>query len=319
MTLAQLEYFLEACEHGSFSAAAEHLHMAQPSLSDQVRRLEAEFGVQLFRRVGRGLVITVAGETLREHAIKVLDAADAARASVGAVRDLSGGIAVFGTFGSARYFLGTDLVADFRTLYPKVRLRLIGQNSSETAEAVRDGGLEAGMVALPIDDRGLEVQPVTRDEIVYASMDPERLRHRATIQAVAAATLILPDATFGADDPVRRQLAELAQAAGVRIEPAIDVEDPEAAIELAGRGFGDTITSRAWLAGMGDRVPAHLGWVPFAPPIYDNFAFIWRRGAPLSPATRALLALVEDRMAARVRELDEVGVPRRRAAGPAPA
>lgn len=315
MTLAQLEYFLAACEHGSFSAAAEELHMAQPSLSDQVRRLEAEFRVQLFRRVGRGLVITEAGETLREHAIVVLDAADAARASVGAVRDLRGGTAAFGTFGSARYFLGTDLVAEFRSRYPDVRLRLIGANSSETADAVRRGELEAGMVSLPVDDHGLAVRPITRDEIVYASMDPEHLAHRATIQRIASVPLILPDATFRTEDPVRRQLAELAQAAGVRIEPVIDVEDPEAAMELTGRGFGDTITSRAWLAGMGDRVPPGLGWIPLSPPVYDNFAFISRRGAQLSAATRALLELAEGQMSARVRELDAVGVPRQRAAG----
>jgi DNA-binding transcriptional LysR family regulator len=315
LTLAQLEYFLAACEHGSFSAAAEHLHMAQPSLSDQVRRLEAEFSVQLFHRVGRGLVISEAGEALRTHAIAVLDAAEAARAAVGAVRDLDGGTAVFGTFGTARYFLGTDLVADFRARHPKVNIRLIGQNSSETAEAVRDGHLEAGMVALPIDDRGLEIQPITRDEIVYASIVPARLKRAVSIQAVAEAPLILPDATFGSEDPVRRQLADLAQLAGVRIVPVIDVEDVEAAIELAGRGLGDTITSRAMLAGMGDRVRAELGWVPFAEPIYDNFAFIWRRGAPLSPATREFLMLAEERMAARAAELDASGPPRRREAG----
>lgn len=315
MTLAQLEYFLATIEHGSFSAAAEQLHMAQPSLSEQVRRLEAELGVELFRRVGRGLVITEAGTTLQEHATIVLDAAEAARASVGAIRDLTGGTAVFGTFGSARYFLGTELAAEFRRRHPQVRLRLIGQNSSETAEAVRAGELEAGMVALPVDDRGLEVQPITRDEIVYASRSQERLQRRATIQSLAQAELILPDATFGNEDPVRRQLAELAQAAGVRIDPVIDVEDPEAAVELAGRGFGDTITSRAWLAGMGDRLPDELGWTPLSPPLYDTFAFIWRRGAPLSAATRALIELARERMEQRVRELETGNVPRERPAG----
>ena len=317
MTLTQLEYFLAACEHGSFSAAAERLHMAQPSLSDQVRRLEAELSVALFHRVGRGLVISEAGEALRAHAVAVLDAAEAARAAVSGVRDLRSGTAAFGTFGTARYFLGTDLVADFRTRHPGVSIRLIGQNSSETAEAVRTGQLEAGMVALPIDDRGLQVQPITRDEIVYASVVPARLRRPVTIQAIADAPLILPDATAGGEDPVRRQLAELAQRAGVRIVPVIDVEDVEAAIELTARGFGDTITSRAMLAGMGDRVPAGLGWVPFAEPLYDNFAFVWRRGAPLSPATRELLALAEERMAARAAQLEVSGPPRRRDAGAA--
>ena len=61
MTLQQLSYFVATCEHGSFSAAAESLHLAQPSLSQQVRRLEAELGVALFQRVGRGLVSAAGG------------------------------------------------------------------------------------------------------------------------------------------------------------------------------------------------------------------------------------------------------------------
>ena len=65
MTLQQLRYFLAAAEHGSFSAAAESLLMAQPSLSEQIRRLEAELGVALFTRAGRRLVLTEAGRMLR--------------------------------------------------------------------------------------------------------------------------------------------------------------------------------------------------------------------------------------------------------------
>ncbi|MDQ3850352.1 MAG: LysR family transcriptional regulator, partial [Actinomycetota bacterium] len=72
MTIQQLQYFAAAVEHGSFSAAADELHLAQPSLSEQVRRLEGELGVRLFERVGRGLVVTEAGRTLRPHAEAVL-------------------------------------------------------------------------------------------------------------------------------------------------------------------------------------------------------------------------------------------------------
>jgi len=104
LTLQQLEYFLAAYRHGSFSGAAEEMHLAQPSLSEQVRRLEAELGVQLFARVGRGLRATEAGETLRPHAEGTLAAAEAARESVVAVRELRGGIATFGTWSTARYY-----------------------------------------------------------------------------------------------------------------------------------------------------------------------------------------------------------------------
>jgi DNA-binding transcriptional LysR family regulator len=311
LTLQQLEYFLAAYRHGSFSGAAEELHLAQPSLSEQVRRLEAELGVQLFARVGRGLAATEAGETLRPHAERTLAAAEAARESVVDVRELRGGIATFGTWGTARYHSGTDIVAEFRRRHPEVRVRLIGQNSFEVVKAVRTGEIEAGMVALPIDDRGLDVRPIMRDEIVYASAEPRRLRRPMTIQGLAEAPLILSDASWGTDDPTRRQLAELAQRAGVTVEPQIDVEEVEAAMDLAARGLGDTLVARGMLLALGRRVPRRLGWVPFEEPVYDQFAFIARQGARLSPASREFVRLAQERLVALAETL-ESKPPRRR-------
>ena len=235
MTLQQLEYFLAAYRHGSFSAAAEELHLAQPSLSEQIRRLEAELGVAVVRAHRPGVAPTEAGETLRPHAERTLAAAEAARESVVAVRELRGGIATFGTWATARYYPGTEIVAAFRRRHPEVRVRVIGQNSFEVVEAVRRGEIEAGMVALPVDDRGLDVQPIMRDELVYASVDRGRLRRAMTIEALVAAPLILYDASYGTDDPTRRRLAELAQRIGATIEPQIDVEDVEAAHRARGR------------------------------------------------------------------------------------
>ena len=67
-----------------------------------------------------------------------------------------------------------DIVNEFRHRHPNVRVRLLGLNSAEVVEACAPGDVEAGMVALPIDDRGLDVRPVTRDEIVYVSHEPRR-------------------------------------------------------------------------------------------------------------------------------------------------
>src|SRR4051812_624846 len=146
--------------------------MAQPSLSEQVRRLEAELGVQLFARAGRGLTPTDAGETLRPHAERTLAAAEEARESVVDVRELRGGIATFGTWGTARYYPGTDIVAAFRRRHPEVRVRLIGQNSFEVVEAVRRGDIEAGMGSPPLDDPRVHGQPIMRGEIGYPGAHP---------------------------------------------------------------------------------------------------------------------------------------------------
>jgi len=301
MTLQQLTYFLAAAEHGSFSGAAESLFMAQPSVSEQIRRLEAELGVRLFARVGRGLRLTEAGRLFRPHAERTVAAAREAAESVQEVREITGGTVAFGTFGSAHHYLLVGLLQDFRTHYPHVRVRAIGQNSAEVADAVRDGDLEAGLVALPIDDRALDVRAAMREELLYVSADPERLREPMTIERLAAAPLILYDARWGHDDPMRRQLRERAQAAGVTVEPQIEVEYVTAALELTARGLGDTISSRQLIRSRG--LARKLAGVGFEPPLYDTFAFITRRSAHLSPATREFIRLAGRRVAALQREL----------------
>src|SRR4051812_49612868 len=91
MTLQQLRYVLAAARHGSFSAAAESLYLAQPSLSEQVRRLEEELGVSLFVRVGRGLELTEAGRRFLPQAQRGLAATEHAREGAAAGRGLRGG------------------------------------------------------------------------------------------------------------------------------------------------------------------------------------------------------------------------------------
>jgi DNA-binding transcriptional LysR family regulator len=296
MTLQQLRYFLAAADHGSFSAAAEALLMAQPSLSEQIRRLEAELGVPLFARAGRRLALTEAGRMLRPHAEATLAAAEEAAESVKEVRTLTGGTVSFGTFGSAHHYLLGGLVQDFRRRHPDVRVRVVGQNSAEVADAVREGSLEAGLVALPVDDRGLEVRPSIREEDHYVSASPQRTERPKTIEEIAAAPLILYDARWGPVDPMRRQLAERAQRAGVRVEPQIEVEYLTAALDLAARRLGDTIAAPSVLVTRG--YARRLTSVSLDPPLFETFAFITRRNAHLSPATRAFMDLAERRVAA---------------------
>ena len=305
MTLQQLTYFLAAAEAGSFSAAAEELHMAQPSLSEQIRRLEAELGVALFARAGRGLTLTEAGRLLRPHAERTLASADEAAASVREVRDLAGGTVAFGTFGSAHHYLLGGLVQEFRSRHANVRVRVVGQNSAEVADAVRDGRLEAGLVVLPVDDRGLDVRPAMREEELYVSSDAARLHEPMTIERLADAPLILYDARWANEDPTRRQLRERAQEAGVKLEPQIEVEYLTAALDLAARGLGDTISPNSILISRG--YSRRLAGVPFDPPLYDTFAFITRRDAHLSPATREFMAIADRRMGQLERRLATPG------------
>ena len=296
MTFQQLTYFLAAARHGSFSAAAHELLMAQPSLSEQVRRLEAELGVPLFVRAGKGLELTEAGRLLLPHAERTLAEAEEARLSVREVREMTGGTVAFGTFSSAHHYLTGGLIQDFASKHPGVRIRVVGQNSAEVADAVRDGELEAGLIVLPVDDAGLDVRVATREGMLYLSADPRRVAAPITIEQLADAPLILADARWRQVDPTRRVLRERAQQAGVTVEPRIEVEYLTAALDLAARGLGDTIGTASVLKARGFTGKLHSA--EFDPPMYATYACITRRNAHLTPATREFMKLAERRVQA---------------------
>jgi DNA-binding transcriptional LysR family regulator len=288
ITLQQLQYFLSAVEHGTLSAAAEAHFIAQPSLSEQIRRLEEQLGISLFIRTNRKLLLTDAARTLIPYAERAIMAVEELATAADPVRNLTGGSVAFGTFSSADHLLNTDLVVNFRALHPLVRVRILQLNSRQIADAVRDGDIEAGLVALPIDDRGLDVGPVEwTAEAVYLSRKP--VHHPVSVHALAEAELILPEAQWGDLDPTRRQLLALSQNAGVAVRPIVEVESPVLALALAERGVGDTVISLPLAYALQSTRTLH--WNSLDPPLYETFAFITRREANLSPATEVLIRL----------------------------
>ncbi|CAN5402158.1 hypothetical protein BH09ACT7_BH09ACT7_04500 [soil metagenome] len=144
MTLNQLRAFLEAHQLGSFTAAADALGVAQASISELVRRLEDELDAQLFVRGSRRLALTAAGQELLPYAEQVVHATDSGTHAVRSLGSLGGGTATFGMPRNADYYLLSSRVQTFHMRYPAVRVRLVGQNSAETAAAIQAGEIEAG-------------------------------------------------------------------------------------------------------------------------------------------------------------------------------
>jgi DNA-binding transcriptional LysR family regulator len=296
LTLQQLRYFLATIRHGSFAGAADELLLKQPSVAEQVRRLEAELGVELFARRKRRLVPTAAGEALRPYAEQALAICEEGADAVRAHRTLRGGVASFGLPRNADLYALTDLGAEMHERHPLVGIRLIGQNSVDVADSIRRGSLEAGLVVLPVDGRQLDIEPVVRDEVLYATTDPARAAAPVELEALAEAPLVLYDAHYGDADPTRRQLAGRLQQIGRRLAPRIEVEYLAGALNLVAQGVGDTIVARA--AVDGGLLPAGVRTAPFAQPLYDTLAIAKQRGHPLSPATRELVSIAVDRLRA---------------------
>jgi DNA-binding transcriptional LysR family regulator len=302
LSLQQIRCFCEAVELGSFTAAAAALRVSQPAVADQVRKLEQALGTDLFVRAGRGVVLTEAGRAFAEHATRSLHAVEEAADSVGELTALRSGTVAMGIFGGPSAWNIDELVAVFLRRHPDVSLRLIGRNSSAVADHVRRGELEAAVVLLPIDDDRLDVRPIVRDEVLYVSADPERTRHPATIERLAATPLVFYDAESADRDPIRRQLTERAQARGLRLQAKVEVELKDIALRLVAAGIGDTYLPSAYTHA--PFYPAGLSTAPFTPALYDTFAIITRPGSRLSPGVRELLADIETHMRAMADRLD---------------
>lgn len=297
LSLHQLTCFLAVYERGSITAAADDLGYAQPSVSEQVRALEKSLGVQLFTRVGRGVVPTTAAEMFRPHAEKVLLAADEARRVARSVRELETGTVRFGMFGTARLYAGAELVADVVSRHPGLRVELVGQNSIVVREELRRGRIEAAMIAVHgLTGEGLEVRPVARDELVYLSADPDKLTSPRTAADVARADLVMADTSFREADSTRSVMRELLLSSGNNPSTRIEVEDAETAVELVGMGYGDTILPRGAALALLPRLAPNAGWVSIRPRQFDTLAIVHRKGATLSPGAALMAELATRRI-----------------------
>lgn len=292
LSLHQLRCFLATYELGSLTAAAERLGYAQPSVSEQIRALEKSLGVQLFRRVGRGVTPTPPADTLRPLAEKTLAAAEETRRAMSQVKALETGTIRFGMFGTVRLYAGARLVADVLARHPGVRVELIGQNSTDVTEHLRRGYLEAALIAVPnTASEGLHFIPVARDELVYLSTSPAATARPVDAAQLAAAQLVMPETSYRAEDSTRILLRRLLHETGYNPTTRIEVEDVETAVELVGMGLADTVIPRGAAAQLIPRLAPSARMVSMSPSIHETLAIVHRAGAVLSPAARLMIDL----------------------------
>ncbi len=297
LSLHQLRCFLATYEHGSLTAAADALGYAQPSVSEQVRALERTLGVQLFRRVGRGVVPTTPADTLRPHAERTLAAAEEARRAMSQVRALETGTIRFGMFGIVRLYAGAALVADVLHRHPGVRVELIGINSTDVTEQLRRGHIEAALIAVPqMVSEGMQITPVARDELVLVTPDTAAAEAPIDADRLARRRLVMPDTSYRNEDSTRVHLRQWLHESGLNPVTRIEVEDVETAVELTGMGLADTIIPRGAATALVPRLAPLAHLVPLEPRMYETLAVVHRAGAVLSPAAQLMIELATARI-----------------------
>ncbi len=183
MELHQLRYFVAVAETGSFTRAAEREGVTQPTLSEQILRLEGKaHGVnrRLFDRLGRKVVLTDAGKELLGHAQTILAAVKEAER---AVRDSSeGGSLRVGAIPTVAPFLMPDIVSRFRKEHPNVQLQLKEDLTERLLADLLAGELDVALMALPIRDERLHVEKLFTEPLVMALPPKHRLTAKSEVK-----------------------------------------------------------------------------------------------------------------------------------------
>ncbi|MGI4856696.1 MAG: LysR family transcriptional regulator [Janthinobacterium lividum] len=247
MELRHLRYFLAVAQEASFTRAASRLGLGQPPLSQQIKQLEQELGVRLFRRTSHGVVLSDAGRAFEPEAQRVLD--DTQRAMRAAQRAGRGetGILRVGFTGSAAFnAVVPDSIRRFRTAYPKVELTLEEATTAHLLQSLQESRLDAAFIrpgASLTAELDLHPLPDEAMKIVVPSDHPLACRARAALAELTNEPFVLFPREIGLS--IRETVLEACVAAG--FTPRLGQEAPQisSVINLVAAALGVSIVPAA--------------------------------------------------------------------------
>lgn len=303
MDLRQLEYVIAVVDEGGFTRAARSVHVSQPALSQAVRSLERDLGVELFNRSGRTVALTSAGEALLGPARQALRDARSAREAIDEVKGLTAGRLDLVCLATLAVDPVAGLVGAFRRRHPGVRVRIEEPGDAGAAlTAVRDGSAEIAVTDLGDDLSGLlSIEMSTQEMVVLV---PDSLMDGLSSAATTSGSIdlaALADLPIVAPPPgtsVRRLLDETLAGIGRYPDVVVETAHRETIGPLVRAGAGAAVLP----AGM---EPAAIGVdgsvrvLALDPPIRRRVGAV-HRDAALSPAARSFLEVLHGSSATHV-------------------
>ncbi|HEY9555925.1 MAG TPA: LysR substrate-binding domain-containing protein [Acidimicrobiales bacterium] len=276
MNLRDLRYLAAVAEHRHFGKAAEACFVSQPTLSTQLKKLEQELGVQLVERNPGHILLTEAGERVLERAQVMLRAADDIRSIARRAADPDAASLRIGLIPTLAPYLLPHVVPDLHERFPKVELLLVEEKTEVVLQRLREGRLDAGVLALPVPDEHLHVEPLFEEDFLLAVPCDHRL----------ATTTGLVDPKVLADEQVllleeghclRDQALAVCQMAGASERSGFRATSMETLRQMVAAGVGVTL-----LPELAVRPPVPpqeaMALLRFAEPVpRREIAMIWRR------------------------------------------
>jgi LysR family hydrogen peroxide-inducible transcriptional activator len=182
MEMHQLRYVVAVARTGNFSRAAEQCHVAQPSLSQQIKKLEGELGQRLFDRMKREARLTAHGELFLRRAVKILEETDAAKREANDARNLLGGILAVGVLPTIAPYLLPDLLASFTKKFPGVETIIHEDTTAQLLKQLLSYEIDLALASRPIEDQRLEVRDLFGEELKLGLPPHHRLIRKRLIK-----------------------------------------------------------------------------------------------------------------------------------------
>ncbi len=276
-----LQYLVTLAEVRHFSRAAERCHVSQPTLSTQIRRLEEQLDVQLVERHPRQVMLTPVGEEIVARARNVLGEMEAIRAIARRSRDPHSGTVRVGIFPTLAPYLLPHVVPRIRKSFPRLTLRLHEEKTEDLIRMLGQGRLDAGLLALPINEDWLETRVLFEEPFVLAVPGQHALAQADEISVAALQgqkLLLLEDGHC-----LRDQALEVCQMAGAREHVDFHATSMETLRQMVAANVGITL-----MPILSVRPPVadteNLVTRPFRQPgPKRTIAMVWRRSSALAP------------------------------------
>lgn len=168
MEMHQLRYVVAVARTGNFSRAAELCHVAQPSLSEQIRKLEEELGERLFNRTQRATRLTAYGETFLRRALRILEEAEAAKREAADAQRLLRGTLTLGVLPTIAPYLLPDVLPAFLAKFPGVAIVVQEDTTARLLRLAHHGEVDFVLASQPIRDQRCEVLELFTEELLLA-------------------------------------------------------------------------------------------------------------------------------------------------------
>jgi DNA-binding transcriptional LysR family regulator len=291
MEIHQLRYFVAVAEEGSFSRAAAREHVAQPSLSQQIQKLEAEVDHRLFDRLSRSVVVTEAGKCLLEYARKILvEITESRRCLDDLKRDVAGRLTVGAIPTMAPYVL-PKVIGKFQTRYPKVELEIVEDTTESLASRLEEGSLDIAIMSTCQQSPALQAHSLGKEALLVLLADEHRLAKKKKISWSDLKTekfLLLHEVHC-----LSAQVCQLLAANDLRPELALRGAQLATIAQMVSTGLGVSIAPQMTVE---HDLPSGCVALPFAPPVPVRDLNLLRN--PLRLETKAAAAFHHEAAAA---------------------